>query len=304
MPPQSAAGDGDNTRARRRETVLLVLTAGVLAVIVWVAIGVGGSDTSGRDALSRRLELGVDPQSYSFTYERGGTRALDCLQPNLRYMAEVDTARGQMVVRGLGRSSRTIALASVDQVWVHRSLFDSPPFETPWLVLPRAPSPSVTAAVQKSLGTDLASTLLGDGLPPNGSQTVRAALDIARTVDRIEPITIGDSRADGFRLEVDPAGFADAAPLPEGGRNAATEASELLPVLDAWVTLRGEVVRLAVRPVESDGTFRPPEEGWHLDFGASDGVNMTEPAHGDTTDASSVDTDELRPSKMACRLPI
>lgn len=304
MPPQLATASPDLDTSRRRRMSLLVLASCVLAIVTWMFVGIGQSDTSARDALDRRLDLGVDPPRFSFTYQRGGTRALDCLLTNLRFMAEVDAIEGEMIVRSL-EPTRTIAVANREQLWLHRSLFHRPPFETTWLALRRDGSGlSATGAVRRSLGVDLGSTLLSDGLPPNGHKILRATLDIADSVQSIEPITLGTTRADGFRLTVDAAEFANEAPVPERSGNTPDPASELLPVLDAWVTPRGDVVRVEVRPAERDGTIRAPEEGWRLDFGTSAGISAPKPPTPATTDAARVDTDELRPSKEACRLPV
>ena len=210
-----------------------------------------------------------------------------------------------MIVRGTEPSSRAIAVANVEQIWLHRSLFEAPPFDTTWLAVRRDDSATgATAAVRRSLGTDLATTLLGEGLPPHGRDVVRATLDIANSVRSIRPISVAATRADGYRLEVDAGEFADEAPLPDGGGAPSGETSQLLPVLDAWVTPRGDVVRVEVRPVGPDGTVGAPEEGWRLDFGTSAGISTAQPGAAESTAAASIDADELLRSKEACRLPV
>lgn len=299
LPPQAAARSavGDGRRLRGRAALVVA----ILVVVGGTVVPSGGRDGDGRvdHELARRLERGPESDRFSFSYRRGGTRVLDCALPNTAFAADVDAAGGRMVVRSAA-GGNTLVIVVGQAVYLHRSLFDEPPFATTWLRAPRRLDQAGSDALRRVLGVDLAREVVGTDLPASGRAIITEALEVAGGVERIPAATVEGGTAEGFRVSVDPSRF-QAAAVPPGERAGGAE--EVIPVFDVWLDAAGRVVRLTVAPRRADGTAGPAEGGWTVDYRPAATVAAAAPQPSDVSEWSDVDPSGLVPTPSQCRLP-
>lgn len=283
------------TSTGRRPTGLLLAVVG-LAVVVGASLS-PLADASPVERLRGRIAEASPPERFAYTYRRAGTRVLDCVLANTRYVGEVDRAAGTLVIR-LAADGEPVAVLTAGSLLLHRSLFTDPPFSTPWLKLPRRPHVPAAAPLRRALG-DLAGDLLAAGLPSSGEELVLAALEVATRVDDVGPADIAGQQADQFRINVDARRYASAAPSSMTGRAADEEAP--IPVIDVWMT-RGRVVRVAISSTRPDGSRGVSEDGWTIEYRRRDRpIVAPTPAGPDITASATADL-ALTPRRRDCRL--
>lgn len=286
---------------RRRPTgVLLAAVAAVIAVAGLVSV-VRDDQPSPVETLRRRVESEGEPQRFAFRYQRAGTRVLDCVLPNLTFDVVVDRPAGIAAFRLADRGT-AIAIRRSEMVLVSRDLFDSPPFQTPWLSLPTGGDERSAEPIRRALGTDLAGYLFAADLPQSGRATVLAALDIATAVRSTGPVQIDGTIADDFRITVDPAEFTAAASGQKPSTTAASTATA--PRFDVAVARRqGTILRLAIGTQRANGAPGPPENGWLITYRAAPASVSALPADSALSDAAGLDLTALAAARTPCQLP-
>lgn len=278
-----------------------MLLGGVFAVLaVGAMLARLGGDPTAADELARRVDRAEEPVRFSLRYQRGGTQVLACVMANTRFVIDVDTPAGTMVVR---RDDEVIALVDADQFLLGGALFREA-LPTEWLAVRRDRAPASEALVRRVLGVDLAGYLLSPELPATGRATAAAALDAARDVARIAPVAVAGQRADGYRLELDADRYAAAATEPPTSvpPTSSRPAGEAVPVIDVWVTESGAVVRVGIRPQTNSGQSGPAEDGWTVDYRPDTSQPVPRPGPGEVTDVDLVDPARLVPALVGCEL--
>jgi len=269
----------------------------VLAVAVAVVVSVNADPTTA-DELAKRLARSVDPRLFSLRYERGGTEVLGCVLVNTRFVLDVDTDAETVVVRV---DNEIVAMADEEVLLLGRALFRGE-LPTPWLDVPRRDA-ATDPAVRRVLGADLAGYLLAAQPPATGRATAAAALDAARDVTPIDPITISGHPVDGYRVRLDADRFTAAATLTteDATEPTPTSAPVLAPVIDVWVAGDGTVARIAIRPLDEAGEPRPAEDGWTVDYSPATS-SPSWPGSIDITGVDIVDPGLLAAAPVDCAL--
>ena len=284
--------------ARRR-----VLTLAAAAVVAAVALGVapslgGGGDREGpRGALSRRLEHSPEPNSFGFRYAASGTRILDCVRANRRFVGIVVRAQNLLVLSD--PDADAFAVVTESAVLLHRSLFRDVPLPAKWIRVGRDASASDKELLADVIGPDVASYVFADGLPPTGAETARAAIEVASDVTALGRRAVAGTSATGFRVIVDADQFAAETGQPDTSRQAAPPE---VPIIDVWLDERDVVVQVAVRAAADDHAV-DDATGWVLEYtGVPSGALPDDVA--DAVDLSSVDVSALMPAAVGCNVPM
>jgi hypothetical protein len=272
-----------------------------VALIVAIVVSRSGTERTPRSELVRRLSQGAEPSRFWFSYERGGTRVLDCALANLRFTGEVDSDGGRVVLR-LPDNPAPVAVIDDASVLLHRSLFADPPFPADWLVFARPVDTAQQEALQRALGPDLAADVTAANVRASGRAIAEAALGVAASVERTSPATVDGRPADGYRITVDPERFATAATVsaPAAETRSASGAAPV-PVIEVWVDSSNTVVRVAVRPLLADGSPGAPENGWTVDYLPIQQVDLPLVSPSDTSGAG-FDLTLLTPAPRECRI--
>lgn len=284
------------TATRRRPLGLLLALVGI-AIIVGAVLSARIGDDDPSVQLRRRIDEAGMPARFEYLYRRGGTRVLDCVFANTGYIGDVDREARALVVR-LIAGGDPVAVVTANSALLHESLFNEPPFATPWLLLPRRSDATASFPLRRALG-DLADDVLGADLPASGEAITISALDVATEVDDLGREDIDGRKADRYRISVDPERYAAVAtPAPTVG-----DGDGPVPVIDVWVTRRG-VARVVIIPARPDGTPGAREDGWLIDYrGATAAVARPAPRAAEVTEFSAVDPVALAPRRRECQLP-
>ena len=232
--------------------------------------------------------------SFSVSYVRRGTRVMDCVLPNTRFVLDVDVRRARTVARSVAGS--LLASADDEAILLRRALFENPPFQTAWLAVRRDELSAVEAGVRRNLGDDLAGYLLAETPPPAPRDLVLAALAVASDVDDLPATRIRGEEATGFRITLDGSSF-EAAIQADGP----VPSTALTATMDAWVRSGGDVLRVAVSAGEHE-VAGSAEVGWALDYRYR-GSFVPPATVGRVTSVATIDPARLEPARRRCQLP-
>ena len=185
------------------------------------------------------------PRSFEFSYQALGTDVLDCVLPHRDFDGSVFTD-STLLMTADTPSGAARALRLGDAIYLESTFFATGAVDGDWARIDR--SPAIRADLERILGVDLAAYLLADDLPPSGNEVLEATLretDVASNVESIRPR--GGPPAPGYRFIV--------------------EAEGTTPVIDAWVDVDGNVVRIRVQDSLPDQAGEPdPDSGWITDY--------------------------------------
>lgn len=275
---------------------------GLLMIVVILALVVGGvvqqrtdASTTPRNELAARLDVAKEPNRFALHYNRGGTRVLDCIAVNLRYTARVDTDAKRMIVTTAGLNAATV-IVEPSEVLLRRTLFQNPPGRSEWLSVPRPLAASARSTLTDVLGVDLAADVTSPRLPASGTELARAALNIARSVQRLAVSQVNGDSSEGYRIRVTRQGFErDAKTLPG-------QPTDSMPVLDVWIDADNEVRRVTINTETRDGTPGPAEDGWTVDFETTQSIQR--PTIASSSPLTPGDLAQLEAVKPQCELPV
>ena len=283
-----------------RRRVPPVAVAAVAVAVVVLALLVRGGDAGPSPALSRRLEQAPDPVRFGFRYEASGTRILDCVRGNRRFVGAVDRSENLLVLSDASDAD-AFAVVTGSAVFLHRSLFRGGALSAPWMRIGANATPQERGRLTEMIGPDVASYVLAGGLPPSGVQTARAAMEVAREVTPLGKRAVAGTRATGFRVAVDADRFA-----AETGGSAPSGSAAVpqAPTVDVWLDERDVVVRVDVRPgVTAESAGDEVAAGWSLDY--ADGASPALPEDiADAVDLAAVDVSALAPAPVPCDVPL
>lgn len=273
-------------------------------VVVVAALVVGAvvqqrsdSPTSSRQQLARILGAAEDSPRYQMRYNRGGTRVLDCIADNLRYIARVDTTAQRMTITTSDLDEASV-IVDASNVLVRRTLFQDAPGEFEWFRVPRPVAATARQTLIQALGVDLAAAVTSDRLPASGNELVKAALSIARSVRRTRSADVGGDTTVGYRILVDRNGYQrKGATLTQK-----TTMASLLPIFDVWINSGNEVRRVTIGSETDNGEPGPAEDSWTMDFEKL--TDVRRPIVTSSGRLSDADFARLRGLKRGCELPI
>jgi hypothetical protein len=266
--------------------------------VIVASAGGCAEDPAPLEGLRARVEQLDPPDRFRMSYRATGTDVLSCALPNRTFVLGVDLGEDLLVLEAPGAGPTPLAVRRNGQLSLHVSLFAPVPIDTEWVITDVGDLDGADAAsVRRALGVDLASYLLGEGLPPSGESIAAAALAIATEVEAVvdadaEPDT---EAQETFRLVLDPGRFVDE--VADSGPDSPEAPQPEAPVVEIGLD-DAMVMNVAVRPPAHEDA---DSAGWAIAF-THPAVPFDPPSTGPATPLGEVVEALAAPPITSCAI--
>lgn len=235
------------------------------------------------DDLRNRLRNGPRYDTIEVSYRATGTQVLDCALPNRQFDLIVDPSASSIVARRPD-TTEVIAERVGTNLQLAPTLFrgTAQPVDGLRVQLSTLADDDRTE-LERLLGADLATYLLAEELPADGTATALAALDGVDHIDELLPATLDGEPIDTFAWSVDVEEYDSEDSVP--------------PRIEASIDSRGAVRRLAV--IAATNTPAAPT-GWTVGYRSTKPVELQLRRTGTSID--DINLAQLTPSVDDCEL--
>lgn len=270
------------------------LGAAAAVCVAVLLVGACSRDNGPGAELRSVLDSASAPARFAFDYRAGGTRVNDCFLPNRSFAGLVDRDTGVLALRRADDGEPSAYVAG-DGIYLRSTLFATGVTEASWLQARGPLDAAYRGAVVDAVGDGLAGYVASGLLPPDGSETALALVDVARAVRRT---AVAD---DGATYELDVPGDE----LADGTEAPGAEPPDVL----AEVTVAGgRVTRISIGEAAEPGQQDADDEDegplWAIEYRRSN-QRVELPALEAVEDLVRLDPGRLEPPAITrCEVPL